>query len=152
MRHVALAALIAFGAVPPALAQSDADRARIRDAIWAKEQKIYADRANGRLDFYIANTSPHYVGWPPSAPKPLALTGLKEDGKRLAGQTREKLSMELTDFTLSGDTAVIYYLNHRTMKPDGTPVDEKFENIHVWTREGGDWKLIGAMSRLQPRR
>jgi ketosteroid isomerase-like protein len=70
----------------------------------------------------------------------------------MVGQTKEKLTMELMDFTLHGDTAVIYYLNHRTMRPDGTAVDEKFENIHVWVRDGADWKIVGAMSRLAPAR
>jgi hypothetical protein len=56
------------------------------------------------------------------------------------------------DFTLHGDTAVIYYLNHRTMRPDGAPTDEKFENIHVWVRAGDDWQIVGAMSRLEPQR
>jgi hypothetical protein len=133
-------------------AQSADEKTAVRDSIWAKEQKIYANRANGNLEYYIANTSANYVGWPPSAARPVALTGLKQDSKRMVGLTKEKLTMEMTDFTLSGDTAVIYYLNHRTVRPDGTAVDEKFENIHVWTKEGTDWRLVGAMSRLQPKR
>jgi hypothetical protein len=135
-----------------AMAQTADEKTKIRDAIWVKEQAIYANRANGNLEYYIQNTSQNYIGWPPSAAKPLPLTGLKEDSKRLAGQTKEKLTMELTDFALSGNTAVIYYTNKRSVKPDGTPVDETFENIHVWTREGAEWKLVGAMSRLQPKR
>ena len=149
---VALVAVLAALLSGPATAQTEAEKAAVRDAIWAKEQKIYANRANGNLDYYVQNTSPNYVGWPPSAPMPVALTGLKADSQRMKGLTKEKLTMQLTDFTLSGDTAVIYYLNHRTARPDGTVVDEKFENIHVWTREGADWRLIGAMSRLQPKR
>jgi len=146
----AAAALVMLGA--PAWAQTADEIARAKDAIWAKEQKIYADRANGGLNFYIANTSPSYVGWPPSAPKPMALPALKEDGKRLSGQTKEKLTMELMGFTMSGGTAVIYYRNHRTVKPDGTAVDETFETLHTWTREGDDWRMIGAMARLEPKR
>ncbi|MBL8631185.1 MAG: nuclear transport factor 2 family protein [Rhodospirillaceae bacterium] len=127
-------------------------KTKAQGEIWAKEQKIYADRANGGLAYYIVNTSPNYIGWPPNSAKPLAQTGLKNDSKAMAGKTQEKLTMELMDFTLSGDTAIIYYLNHRTARPDGTAVDEKFENIHVWTRENGDWKLMGGMARLQPAR
>ena len=150
--RLALAGIVLVAMAASAQAQTAEEKAAVRDAIWAKEQKIYANRANGNLEYYVQNTSANYVGWPPSAARPLALTGLKEDSKRMVGLTKEKLTMELTDFTLSGGTAVIYYLNHRTVKPDGTPVDEKFENIHVWTREGTEWRLLGAMSRLQPKR
>ena len=64
------------------------------------------------------------------------------------GQTKEKIDTSLKGFTLSGATAVIYYSNHRTMKADGTPVDQVFENIHVWTREDGRWKVLGGLARM----
>jgi hypothetical protein len=32
--------------------------------------------------------------------------------------------------------------------PDGTPADQTFDNIHVWIKEGGDWKVLASMSRL----
>lgn len=153
---IMLASALLMGAASATQAQTatdkDSAKDKAREAIWAKEQAIYADRSNGGLNYYIANSSPNYVGWPPNSPKPLAQTGLKADSKAMEGKTKEKLTMELMDFTLSGDTAIIYYLNHRTSRPDGTVVDEKFENIHVWTREAGDWKLMGGMARLQPKR
>ncbi|MDX2224277.1 MAG: nuclear transport factor 2 family protein [Rhodospirillaceae bacterium] len=145
---VALAAVLAASAVHA----EDAAKEKAKAEIWAKEQAIYNERATGGLSYYVNNASPHYVGWPPSAPKPLALTGLRTDAQRMTGLNKEKLTMQLMDFTLHGDTAVIYYLNHRTMRPDGTPTDEKFENIHVWVRAGNDWQIVGAMSRLEPKR
>jgi len=148
----ALASCMVLSAAVPASAQSPDEKTKARDAIWAKEQAIYADRANGGLKYYIANTSAQYLGWPPNSPKPLAQTGLKTDSKAMEGLTKEKLTMEFMDFTLSGDTAIIYYLNHRTSRPDGTAVDEKYENIHVWTREAGEWKLMGGMARNPPKR
>jgi hypothetical protein len=144
---VGLAIICAAGS---AWSQTAEETAKAREQIWTKEQAIYGGRAQGALAYYVDNASPHYVGWPPSAPKPLALEGLKGDSQRMVGQNKEKLSMQLMDFTLHGDTAVIYYLNHRTMRPDGTAVDEKFENIHVWVRAGADWQILGAMSRLAP--
>ena len=146
------AAFLTLSLCASASAQTADEKTKIRDAIWVKEQAIYVNRAQGDLEYYVQNTSPNYVGWPPSAAKPLPLTGLKADAKRMVGQNKEKLTMEFTDFALSGNTAVIYYANKRSVKPDGTPVDETFENIHVWTREGADWKLVGAMSRHQPKR
>jgi hypothetical protein len=149
---IVLAVGVSIGVSTGAFAQTAEEKAAAREAVWAKEQGIYANRAKGNLEYYLQNASPNYVGWPPSAARPLALTGLKEDSKRMVGLNKEILSLEFTDFTLSGGTAVIYYGTHRTMKPDGTVVDERFENIHVWTREGTDWKIVGAMSRAQPKR
>jgi hypothetical protein len=82
----------------------------------------------------------------------MALTALRGDATRMVGQNKEKLAMNFVDFTLHGDTGIIYYMNHRTVKPDGTAVDEKWETIHVWVRDGGDWKIVGAMARLEPKR
>jgi hypothetical protein len=144
--------VLGFGMCASAMAQTADEKAKARDAIWTMEQGIYENRAKGNLQYYVDNTSDKYVGWPPSAAKPLPLTGLKEDAKRMVGQSKEKLTMAFTDFAMSGNTAVIYYTTKRSVKPDGTPVDEGFENIHVWTREEAGWKLVGAMSRAQPKR
>lgn len=121
--------------------------AAARDEIWTKELAIYADRGNGQLDFYVDNASPRYLGWPPTAAEPMPLAGVRRDGDAMRGKTREQIKTSFKGFTLSGDTAVIYYANHRTMKADGTPVDQLFENIHVWAQEDGKWRLIGGLAR-----
>ena len=88
-----------------------------------------------------------YVGWPPGIPKPSNLDTLRKSSAGFNRKNSEKLELTFTDFTLRDSTAVIYYQTHRTMLPNGTPVDERFDTIHVWVREGADWKLIGAMAR-----
>ncbi len=120
-----------------------------RDAIWAKEQRIYQGRAEAGLTYYFENTSDRYVGWPPGLPKPSNLDALRKSSAGFSRKNSEKLAMSFTDFTLQDSTAVIYYQTHRTVMPDGTAVDERFDVIHVWVREGADWKLIGAMARLR---
>ncbi|MCU0759214.1 MAG: nuclear transport factor 2 family protein [Steroidobacteraceae bacterium] len=121
-----------------------------RDAIWAKEKKIYEGRAEAGLTYYLANTSDRYVGWPPGQAKPSNLETLRKNSAAVNRKNSEKLELSLTDFTLRDSTAVIYYQTHRTVRPDGTRVDERFDTIHVWVREGDDWKLIGAMARPRP--
>jgi hypothetical protein len=130
-------------------ASTPADPALVaaRDAIWAKERKIYEGRAEAGLTYYLANTSDRYVGWPPGQPKPSNLETLRRTSAAVNRKNSEKLELSLTDFTLRDSTAVIYYQTHRTVRPDGTKVDERFDTIHVWVREGEDWKLIGAMAR-----
>ena len=145
---VALLLYWAFGF--PAAAQTEAESAAARDQIWAKEQEIYKRRGQGDLSYYVANASDRYMGWPPGSKVPADLSRLKEMAGAMVGLNQERLEMELADFTLSGDTAVIYYHTHRTVMPDGTPTDQRYAICHVWTREEGEWRLIGALGRLKP--
>jgi ketosteroid isomerase-like protein len=129
-------------------AAKDAAKDAARTAIWAKEQAIYAGRAKGDLGPYLSNTAPEFLAWPPYSPAPYGaqtMQGMESGWKDL---NQEKLTMEFKDFTLRGDTALIYYLNHRTMLPDGKPVDQNWEIIHVWVLDHGDWKCLGGMQRL----
>ena len=142
-QHHRLAGLVLAASPAADAAQADAAKAEI----WAKEQAIYAGRGAGSFDPYIGAIATGYLAWPPGRPAPIGPEGLRRDGAALAGQSREKIAMTLTDFSLNGDTAVIYYRNHRTMRPSGEAVDEVYENIHVWVREGGAWRLFGGMSR-----
>ncbi|HWU01663.1 MAG TPA: hypothetical protein VN222_02890 [Novosphingobium sp.] len=141
----ALATGAAFGAVSAA---QDAKADAALKIIWAKEMSIYAGRGQGKLDFYVNNASPHYMAWVAGTPAPFKLDALRAAAPSLAGHAQEKISTELKGFTLSGTTAVIYYLNHRTVTSTGQPVNQYYANIHVWVKEGGDWKVIGSMSRL----
>ena len=140
------------GPPPISVPALDPASAKVRDAIWAKELTIYRERGNGNFNYYIQNTLPDYLGWPPTVGKPQRSDGLANTRARLARDSKEVLSMELVDFALHGDNAVIYYKTHRTRRPDGSATNEVFENIHVWLRDGADWKLFGAMSRAAPLR
>lgn len=144
------AAVLTLAVAAPALAQSAEERAKVEALLWDKEQKIYLGRAAGGLDYYLSQISENYVGWPPGVAKPSDASALRESAKRMTGNNQEKLTMEKTGFTMEGDTAVIYYKTHRTVRPDGKAVNEQFENIHVYTRRGEDWKLIGALARPMP--
>jgi ketosteroid isomerase-like protein len=153
MRTVRLAAsvaLLGFAALHPAFAQSAEEKAKVEALLWEKEQNIYLGRAAGGLDYYLSQISENYVGWPPGQAVPADASRLRENAKRMTGNNQEKLTMEKTGFTMEGDTAVIYYRTHRTMRPDGKAVNEQFENIHVYTRRDEDWKLIGALARPMP--
>lgn len=130
------------------VAQSTTDA--LRQQIEAKELAIYAGRGKGMLDFYINNASQNYLGWPPVAKTPMTLGDLRTNSAAMRGKTQEKIDTSFKGFTVSGNTAVIYYTNHRTMTDDGKPVNQYFENIHVWANEGGQWRVIGGLSRLMP--
>ncbi len=128
--------------------QSQTDIDQARDEIWALEQSIYASRGEGNFQPYIDGASNNYIapfptgGWAPGK------DGLLRTGGRLEGNASEKIDMNFKTFTLHDDTAVIYYLNNRTVRPDGEAVDEWYEVMHVWARDGDGWTLVASMPRL----
>jgi len=125
------------------------DRELAKEAIWTKELAIYEARAKTGLSYYIANSSPNYIGWPPGIPAPSPLSQLKKNQERIAAPNSEKLELFFDDFAMHGDTGIIYYNTHRTMMPDGTLVDQRYQITHVWVKDTDyDWKLLGAMGRL----
>lgn len=129
---------------------ADYDRDQAKEEIWAKELAIYQARGRGDLQVYVDSTSDHYRGWPPGWPEPSGTQRLRAAIPSMRSANQEELTMEFADIAFSGNAAVIYYNTHRTRKPRGEPVDERFEIIHVWSRENGEWKLLGAMGRNKP--
>lgn len=141
-------AVLSVGAATPLPAAASSDEA----TLWSYEQAIYAGRAQGDLSFYINHADPDYAAWPPQSPAPFGRGELAEQGHRAAGRSGEKLVLEknLIRITADGKTAIVFYTTHRTTRSDGTAVDERYENIHVWLRRGHDWMIVGGMSRPVP--
>jgi ketosteroid isomerase-like protein len=146
-RLLAFTALL-FALTGPCVAETTAplDKAQVEKELWAKEQAIYAGRGRGDLQPYYDNTSPAYLGWPPQVAEPMGRGKLRPADKAAMG-SKEKLEMKFSALALSGDSALIYYKTHMTMRSDGTPVDLRYEVIHAWVREGGQWRLLGGMAR-----
>ena len=121
--------------------------------IWEKELAIFVGRGQGDISNYIGSASDSYLGWPPSLPTPTNLDALKDSAKQAVALLGEVSSLTRKGFTLEGDTALMYFLNHRTRLGDGMAeegereVNEYYENLHVWNREDGEWKLIGGFAR-----
>ena len=145
-----LIALIIIGPSGKVQAQKLTELIAIKDIIWAKEKEIYKARAETGLDYYIANASPNYIGWPPGISAPSPLSQLKKNQALITKPNAERLELFFDDIAIHGDTAVIYYNTHRTMLPNGMVVDQRFHIAHVWTKDSDeDWKIVGAMGRLE---
>jgi hypothetical protein len=147
-QFAAVAMVAALGLAHSAFAQSAAEIAKAKDEVWAMEKKIYTyEQRNLGGDYYYRISADGYLGWVYGTPKPFHKP--KAPPTPLTTPTKEVITPEFTDFSLEGNTAILYYTNHRTMLRDGTPVDQYFDNIHVFIREGGDWKLMASMSRIE---
>lgn len=141
----ALALGACAGDSPPGDVAGDKEAAR--EAIWAKEQAVYAARRRADPQFYIDNASEQYVGWSPNWDAPAGLDLLRAGVSRVQGQVHEELSLEFKDIAVSGNAAVIYYRTHRTRLPTGEEVDQRFDIAHIWVKEADEWKLLGALGR-----
>lgn len=152
LRRLLLAAPLIALVGPPAGAQhapQPQSRDDVQAELWQAEQAIYAARARGDLKPYIAAAARDYRAWPPFRAVPAGIEGLDQLRTQMATQTHEKLEMRFVSLALSGGAAVIYYQTHRTMLPDGTVVDERFDVTHTWAREDGRWKVLGGMARAR---
>lgn len=155
---IALALSAALSLTAGAASAADAPAAHdarweaVKQAIWPKELAIYEGRSRGDLSLYLASTATNYVAWPPFNEVPKGNEGLRATGAAMAGKTKERLEMTFLDLALNGNTAVVYYKTHRTMRADGTPADEHFEVTHTWVMQNGTWKVLGGMARARPDR
>lgn len=127
--------------------------AAIRELIWDREMAIFEGRSAGDISNYLNATSSFYLGWPPGFAEPLPLGDFKAGADVAKGLKGEVTDVRKMGFTLNGNTALTYFKTHRTrlgeaFEVDGSrDVDQWYENIHVWTLEEGDWRLIGGMAR-----
>lgn len=125
----------------------------IEALIWEREMAIFEGRSAGDISNYLNATSDFYLGWPPGFAEPLPLGDFKAGADLAKGLRGEVTDVTRMGFTLNGNTALTYFLTHRTRlgeafaEPDARDVDQWYENIHVWTLENGEWRLIGGMAR-----
>ena len=138
-------------ALAPALAAAappmDAATARALDEIWAMEAKIYAGRAAGTMQPYVEAASKNMLTYPFGVANPQDYAAFAASSRNFKGD-KERNQVYLKGFYLTGgNTAVIFYRAHRTMKPDGTPVDEYWDTTHIYAREEGGWKLLSSINR-----
>lgn len=127
---------------------------RARDAaltpeqqVWALEQQIYARRAVGDAGFYSSISSEHYLGWPAPGATPSSYESIKGFTSQDVFQPGEVIDVVSNGISIDDDTAISFFSTHRTTRPGGQKVDERYENIHVYVRRDGNWRLVGAMSR-----
>jgi ABC-type phosphate/phosphonate transport system substrate-binding protein len=149
MRRVALllsAFLVLVLVASPARAQTPTEAAL--EEIWAIEAKIYAGRAAGTMQPYVEAASKDMLTFPFNAVDPSDYDDFVESSKLFTGN-QERNRVYLKGFYLTGgnSTAVIFYRAHRTMRPDGTVVDEYWDTSHIYARESGGWKMLSSINR-----
>ena len=140
----------------PAASADMSEDAQIEEEIWAKEVAIFEGRSRGDLSSYLNVVGSGYLGWPAILKEPLALDKFRASASDSSALKGEVTNVTKKGFTRQGDTAITYFLTHRTRlgvgfgEEDERDVDQYYENIHVWAVEDGEWRLVGGMARLRP--
>lgn len=117
------------------------------EEIWAIEARIYEGRARGTMQPYVEAASRSMLTFPFNAENPQDYAGFVESARRFTGN-QERNRVFLKGFYLTGgNTAVIFYRAHRTVRPDGTAVDEYWDTTHIYAREGAAWKMLSSFNR-----
>jgi hypothetical protein len=146
----ALLALVFAQAAAPVRAAAPGDAAavdRALEEIWAMEARIYAGRARGTMQPYVEAASKQMLSFPFGVANPVDYASFVESARRFSGD-QERNRVFLKGFYLTGgNTAVIFYRAHRTVRPDGTQVDEYWDTTHIYAREPSGWKLVSSINR-----
>ncbi|MCU0761007.1 MAG: hypothetical protein MUF07_17655 [Steroidobacteraceae bacterium] len=142
--------LVAIQSAVPVRAGSPQDAAaaaRALEEIWALEAKIYAGRARGTMQPYVEAASRDMLSFPFGVANPVDYASFVESARRFSGD-QERNRVFLKGFYLTGgNTAVIFYRAHRTVRPDGKQVDEYWDTTHIYARESSGWKLVSSVNR-----
>ncbi len=117
------------------------------DEIWAMEAKIYAGRASGTMQPYIEAVSKRMLSFPFGAANPIDYSNFVASAKKYAGDKERNLIYLKGFYLTGGNTAVVFTRSHRTVRPDGSPVDEYYDTTHIYAREGKAWKLMSSINR-----
>lgn len=121
--------------------------------IWAMELAIFEGRGQGDISNYLNVASDHYLGWPPVLPTPTTLATLRASADKAVALNGEVCNLTRKGFTMNGNVAIMYFLNHRTRLGEGMAsaderdVSQYYENVHIWNLEDGQWRLIGGFAR-----
>ncbi len=128
----------------------DETPASVREQLWQLELDIYKARGDGDLRVYASHVSEHLLVWPPWRTAPMRAEDLRRQAESFGGTDLEMLTLSPIEFSMDGDTAILFYRTHRSRLPDGRLCDEHFQVVHVWLRRDDRWLLLGGMARPSP--
>jgi ketosteroid isomerase-like protein len=147
---IALAVLaLAFGFFLPSLAVDAESRGNtVEEEIWKLEEAYFTKLYRANHGGVLALVHPQFLGWPANLPKPIGREESAEFMKRLIPQpTRCIIRIERAGLQQSGDTVLTQYALHVDCPEASGMVRTQSSRItHTWTRQRGQWKLLGGMS------
>jgi len=143
---VVLALVFGFFSLPPAAGSQDLGNAA-GDEIWKLEDAYFTNLYRADHAGVLALVHPQFLGWPGNLPKPIDRAESTQFMKRLIPQpTPCTIRIERAGLQQSGDTALSQYTLHvKCPEASGTAKTQSSRITHTWTKQKGQWKLLGGM-------
>jgi ketosteroid isomerase-like protein len=118
------------------------------EEIWKLEEAYFTNLYRANYGGILALVHPQFLGWPANLPKPIGPEESAEFMKRLIPQpTPCTIRIERAGLRQSGDTVLTQYVLHVDCpEASGTVRTQSSRITHTWTRQKGQWKLLGGMS------
>jgi ketosteroid isomerase-like protein len=138
-----------FGFFSPSLAMhAESRRNTVEEEIWKLEEAYFTNLYRANYGKVLALVHPQFLGWPANLPKPIGREESAEFMKRLIPQpTPCIIRIERAGLRQSGDTVLTQYALHVDCPEASGMVRTQSSRItHTWTKQKGQWKLLGGMS------
>lgn len=146
---VAVAIVVAFGAVSPFAQQQATDD----KTVWNLEHSYWDFVKALDLESYKKLWHPNFVGWPSVSPRPARkdhitdwITSHSEKGERLQSFTLVEADSQATENVV----VTHYWLTTAWSGKDGAGKPATIRVTHTWIRTASGWQIIGGMSAPEP--
>ena len=138
-----------FGFFSPSLAAGEQNRGKtVEEEIWKLEDAYFTNLYRANYEGVLALVHSQFLGWPGNLQKPIGREESAQFMKRLIPQpTPCTVRIERAGLQQTGDTALSQYTLHvKCPEASGTLKTLSSRITHTWTRQKGQWKLLGGMS------
>ncbi len=133
----------------PSLAMGVQNRGNtLEEEIWKLEEAYFTNLYKANYEGVLSLVHKQFLGWPGNLPKPIGREESAQFMKRLIPlPTSCSIRIKRVGLQQVGDTVLTQYILHVDC-PDasGTIKAQSSRITHTWTRDKGQWKLLGGMS------
>ena len=120
----------------------------VQQELWKLEEQYWGYVKDLNTDGMLAMMHQEFTGWSPQDAVPSSKAQLKAKFANAPAQNRPPLSYHLQPHavTLHGNIAQVYCSGEIKVKtPEGERTASSFKALHVWMKQGNEWKIIGGM-------
>lgn len=123
-------------------------RVNVEKEIWKLEEAYFNNLYRANYEGVLTLVHPQFLGWPANQTKPIGKEESAEFMKRLIPcPTSCTIRIEVAGLQQSGDTVLTQYTLHVDCpEAFGAAKTQSSRITHTWTRQKGEWKLLGGMS------
>ena len=131
----------------------EAQASESEQAVWNLEHAYWHYVQDNDLSSYVNLWHKNFLGWPSVSQTPVHKDHITD---WITSQTAKGFSFKPGEFKeaaiqVTGGTVVAcYWMTYAWKDKDGKGEERTIRVIHVWVKDGKDWRIIGGMSMPIP--